>query len=299
MGDIALPDSPLAAALYRTQADTKALASCVAGKPGRGMAGSATRAHAGAAQSMSTRTIPHLASPCPRLIRVAVADDHPLQLAGLLHELQAQPHIHIACTATNFNALLKLQPEHAIDVIIADYDLPDRYLGDGTSPFGLLRQRFSRAGLIALCMANNIHVVRSLLAQNVHGILCKTDPLAYLSTCVLAVSAGKRYLSPGIEAIVRRHWARNGWSLRPRYLSTRELEVVRLFVRGYTVGEIAHHLERSKQTVSSQKRSAMRKLGLRRDADLIKYGIQEQLTSQGVETLVRAQRPSCSRRRQA
>ena len=54
-------------------------------------------------------------------------------------------------------------------------------------------------------------------------------------------------------------------------LSPRELEVIRLLARGLTVGEIAAHLHRSKQTVSAQKVSAMRKLGLSTDASLFIY----------------------------
>ncbi|MBH9673017.1 helix-turn-helix domain-containing protein, partial [Burkholderia contaminans] len=55
------------------------------------------------------------------------------------------------------------------------------------------------------------------------------------------------------------------------HLSPRELEVIRLLASGMTVGEIAAHLHRSKQTISSQKSSAMKKLGIVRDADLIRY----------------------------
>ncbi|MNH42946.1 Transcriptional regulatory protein RcsB [compost metagenome] len=54
-------------------------------------------------------------------------------------------------------------------------------------------------------------------------------------------------------------------------LSPRELEVSRLLAAGHTVGQIAALLNRSKQTVSSQKVSAMRKLGLANDAALYLY----------------------------
>lgn len=47
--------------------------------------------------------------------------------------------------------------------------------------------------------------------------------------------------------------------------------MIRLLVRGLTVGEIAAHLHRSKQTVSAQKVNAMRKLGLTTDASLFIY----------------------------
>ncbi|WP_198351404.1 LuxR C-terminal-related transcriptional regulator, partial [Burkholderia ubonensis] len=54
-------------------------------------------------------------------------------------------------------------------------------------------------------------------------------------------------------------------------LSQRESEIVRLFRDGYKVSEIAEKLHRSKKTISAQKLAAMRKLGIARDADLIKF----------------------------
>ena len=54
-------------------------------------------------------------------------------------------------------------------------------------------------------------------------------------------------------------------------LSKRELEVVRLFVAGMTIKEISEQLMRSIKTISTQKNTAMRKLGLERDSELFQY----------------------------
>jgi len=62
-------------------------------------------------------------------------------------------------------------------------------------------------------------------------------------------------------------------------LSKRELEVVRMFVSGLTVTEIAERLHRSKKTISTQKGSAMAKLGILRDMDLVRYGMETGLMS--------------------
>ncbi|GLQ88676.1 response regulator transcription factor [Dyella flagellata] len=232
---------------------------------------------------MSTKFAQHKPWPggCP--IRVVIADDHPLTLAGLLHELQGRSGIRIVDSAMSSAALVKSLEKHAVDVIISDYAMPGGSQGDGIMLFELLRQRFPDVGLIALTMMSHADVIRSLLAQHVNCIISKADALEYLTTSVYAALAGKRYLSPGIEAIVQRHGLQGRSPSRRRHLSPRELEVVRLFVSGLTINEIAHHLQRSKQTVSTQKISAMRKLGISRDAELIKYGIGEQLTSQGIE----------------
>lgn len=219
-----------------------------------------------------------------RRVRVVIADDHPLLLAGLVHELQGQADVHIVGTASNSTVLVDLLEKHPVDVVISDYAMPGGSHGDGITLFGLLRQRFPAVHVIALTMMSNADVIRGLLTQGIHCILSKADPLEYLTTALYAALAGKRYLSPSIEIVVQRHGIQGGSSSsRTRHLSTRELEVVRLYVSGLTISEIARRLDRSKQTVSTQKMSAMRKLGISRDADLIKYGIEEQLTSQSAE----------------
>ena len=54
-------------------------------------------------------------------------------------------------------------------------------------------------------------------------------------------------------------------------LSPREVEVVRCFLDGLSVSQIAVKFKRSRKTVSGQKQSALKKLGLRSDSELFKY----------------------------
>jgi len=234
---------------------------------------------------MSMKWVNEKIPPSNRIIRVAIADDHPLLLAGLTHELRNQSDLTIVGSAANSTALVELLEKQPVDVIVSDYVMPGGRHGDGITLFGFLKQHFPNVRIIALTMMNNADVIRSLLAQDINCIVSKADSLEYLTTALYAALAGKRYLSPSIETVVYRHGIQGGASAsRTRHLSTRELEVVRLFVSGFTISEIAEHLSRSKQTVSTQKMSAMRKLGITRDADLIKYGIEEHLTSQTAQT---------------
>ncbi|KAG0730797.1 hypothetical protein G6F23_015939 [Rhizopus arrhizus] len=64
-------------------------------------------------------------------------------------------------------------------------------------------------------------------------------------------------------------------------LSPREQEVVELFIAGLSVAEIARKLDRKKQTVSTQKNNAMRKLGIERDAELLTFAADLGLKPQG------------------
>lgn len=237
---------------------------------------------------MSTKTVNETVSLPTRNIRVAVAADHPLLLAGIVHEFESKADFRLVGAAANSTQLVELLGKHQVDVLISDYAMPGGSHGDGPTLFAFLKEHFPKMRLIVLTMMDNADVIRSLLTQDVNGILSKADPLEYLTTALYAALAGKCYLSPSIEAVMHQHDIPGG-TVAPRTLriSPRELEVVRLFVSGLTISEIADRLCRSKQTVSTQKMSAMRKLGIARDVDLIKYGIKEHLTSHNAETHTR------------
>jgi two-component system, NarL family, captular synthesis response regulator RcsB len=219
-----------------------------------------------------------------RPIRVAIADDHPLLLAGLSHELEKQLGVTVVGWAENSSELVELLSKNPVDVVVSDYTMPGGNYGDGIALFGFLKRRFPGIRLIALTMMSNPAVIRSLMAQGVQCVLSKADSLVYVAGSLYAALGGKRYCSPSIEAILKTHHIEeeSGNPTTSR-LTTRELEVVRLFVSGLTVSEIAGRLHRSKQTISTQKMSAMRRLGIRRDADLILYGINANLTSQTLD----------------
>jgi two-component system capsular synthesis response regulator RcsB len=217
-------------------------------------------------------------------IRVAIADDHPLLLTGLAYELSQLPGFTVVGNAQNSTELIELLSERAVDVVISDYTMPGGTHGDGLALFGFIRQRFPNTQLIALTMMINPSVIRSLLSQGVRCILSKADSLVYIVDALHAALSNRRFLSPTVDAIIKMHGMDNDTNTSlTKKLSPRELEVVRLFVSGLTVSEIAARLHRSKQTISTQKMNAMRRLGIKRDTDLIIYGIDANLTTLGTE----------------
>jgi two-component system capsular synthesis response regulator RcsB len=80
-----------------------------------------------------------------------------------------------------------------------------------------------------------------------------------------------RYMSPSVKAVLDGLRVNSAGKRDDSKLSRRELEVVRLFVSGMTIKEIAERLNRSIKTISTQKNAAMRKLGIDRDSELFQY----------------------------
>ncbi|UXU89836.1 response regulator [Burkholderia sp. S-53] len=200
-------------------------------------------------------------------VRVMVADDHPASALGMSQALQGNSTIKLAGAVSNSTDLVAALDAQPSDVLVLDYVMPGGKYGDGLVLLSFLQRRYPALRIVTITMIDNPSVLRAIHKQGVQCILSKSDALSHLIGAVHAAYVGANYMSPFVKQLLQ-----DGDSLPvARALTTREIEVVRLFGAGYTVGEIATQLHRSKQTISSQKSSAMKKLGIVRDADLIRY----------------------------
>jgi len=209
----------------------------------------------------------------PILIRVAVADDHPAILYGVKHEFANNRSILVDGLARDSSELIDLLNRDRVDVLICDYAMPNGRYGDGLALFSLIGQRYPHVRIVVLTMIENPAILQTLMSE-VRCIVSKSDLTNHLSLAVHAAFANGRYASPSIEKILRTIEPPRRSAYEPSTLTSRELEVVRLFVSGLTVNEIAARLHRSKKTISTQKNAAMRKLNIEREVDLVHYGIE-------------------------
>jgi two-component system capsular synthesis response regulator RcsB len=113
--------------------------------------------------------------------------------------------------------------------------------------------------------------------SGVNCIVSRSDDFSHLVPAVHVAFAGGKYFSPAIAGLLKKGGA--GGQGAPELLTVREREVVRLYVSGLTVNEVAERLHRSNKTVSTQKMSAMKKLHISNDANLFKYAMEIGLLS--------------------
>ncbi|WCM20296.1 response regulator transcription factor [Paraburkholderia bryophila] len=212
-----------------------------------------------------------------RKIRVIVADDHDCVRVGVRRLLSAAPHIEIVGEAADTYGLAELIDTCACDVVVSDISMPGIDGGSNAVSFlrRLLRGR-PHPCIVVLTMICHAHMLSGLLHIGVSGIVDKRDVAAALIDAIEAGMTGGVYLSE--QARVAMEASDTPVQLRAGILSAREWEVFQLYVQGLAVHEIAVRLQRSGKTISTQKRSAMRKLGLETESDLIDYARQIGLT---------------------
>lgn len=205
-------------------------------------------------------------------LRIVIADDHPIFLIGLRAVLERDEQVRIVGEANSPQALAALLQRCPCDVLVTDFMMPAEPQADGLRLIEHLRRHYPDLPLVVVTMLNNAGLFNSILELGVMGLLSKASLADELPEAIAQVRQRRPYVARTIQQALALAGAAGADRLHSQHqLSPRELEVIRLLAGGKTVGEIAAHLNRSKQTVSAQKVSAMRKLGLISDAALFIY----------------------------
>lgn len=199
-------------------------------------------------------------------IRVIVADDHPVIRMGIELELDRVPGMRVVGSARDSTELVALLAEPC-DVLVTDYAMPGGEHGDGLALLAYIAAQFPALPIVVVTAIDKPALVRTLLSRGIVDIVSKADAMTHIVPAVQAAFVRRRYHSPTIAAIV----ASLAGADPLAKLSPREAEVMALFVAGLSISDIADRLQRSKQTVSTQKVNAMAKLGVDNEAELFAY----------------------------
>ncbi|MGV2864841.1 response regulator [Achromobacter sp. AGC39] len=213
-------------------------------------------------------------------ISLIIADDHPALITGVKHELAEFHTIAIAGTASNSTEIFELLAKSPCDVLVTDYVMPGGEFGDGMTMLSFLRRRYPDLKIIVFTTIDNRAMVAEMVKIGAHAVLSKVDVIGHLISAIHAVYAGATYFSPKFRSSSA-SVGQAAQTASAQRLTRRETEVVRLYVSGVSINQIASQFNRSKQTISSQKTSAMRKLGIERDVELFRFAYEIGLLTEG------------------
>jgi DNA-binding NarL/FixJ family response regulator len=204
--------------------------------------------------------------------RVILADDHALFRSGVRRILEEIPGVEVVAEAANAAQLLALLKEAAPDLVILDISMPKLR---GLEIIEDIRTLYPQVQILMLTMHKNPEYLSYALGAGAAGFLLKEDADPELLEAVDSIRRGKTYLSPGISQVLpellRRGIQPDG---TPQdVLTHREQEILRLLSDGRSSKEIGDLLYISLRTVQNHRANIMKKLRVRRIADLIKYAV--------------------------
>jgi two-component system capsular synthesis response regulator RcsB len=219
-------------------------------------------------------------------IKIALLDDHAVVRHGLAARLSEEAAFQVVGIYAASRALLQASESITVDVFVIDYALGERDI-DGLNLIRALNVRFPNGKVLVSSAHYNPATVALALRAGAKGFVGKEQELSALVEAIQIVMQGKTYLSPVMTAelsSIATTSPREGGEMclnksmlaKHGELSPREREVLRCCLDGMTVTQIAAKFARSVKTISGQKQSAFRKLGIRSDSELFK--IQHQLS---------------------
>lgn len=204
------------------------------------------------------------------MIKVLIADDHPVVRAGMKQILAEDPQIDVAFEASSGGEVLDTIKTNDLDVLVLDISMP------GSSGVDLL-QKIKNSGCTAPVLFMSIYpedqfAVR-LLKSGASGYLTKESAPDKLVSAVRKVAAGGRYISATLAEILADNLA--GAYERPAHetLSNREYQIFCMLAGGKSVSEAADELSLSVKTVSTYRSRILEKMNMSKNAEFTYYAI--------------------------
>lgn len=184
------------------------------------------------------------------VIRVMAVDDHPLMMAGIVGEINAQTDMRVVAEASDGDEALALFRKNRPDVTLMDIRMPKV---NGIAAIASIRQEFPHARIVVLTTsAGDVQAVRAFKAGAV-GYLLKNLLRTELVQTIRLVHSGHKRIPAEIAQEIAEHAADDS-------ITTRELDVLRRVAKGNSNKIIASDLNISEHTVKNHMKSILSKL---------------------------------------
>lgn len=207
------------------------------------------------------------------MIKILIADDHPIVRSGLKQIMIKEPGMVVDGEAQNARELLALVRKRAWDVVILDINLPDR---NGLDVLIQLKKEFPKLPVLILSVhAEEQYAVRAL-KSGAAGCLTKHSVPGELVKAIRKAVAGGRYVSSSLAERLAFD-LESGERPLHQTLSGREFAVMCMIASGKRINEIAEKLFLSPKTVSTYRARILEKMGMKTNADLTQYVIENKL----------------------
>jgi two-component system, NarL family, invasion response regulator UvrY len=208
------------------------------------------------------------------VIRIVIADDHPIVRAGLKQILADAPDIEVVAEAGDGHAILKLIRKGDVDVVLLDISMPGLM---GLDALKQMNAENSKLPVLVLSMHPEEQYAIRVLKAGASGYLTKAAAPEQLIGAIRKVYRGGRYVSDALAEKLALGLKVGAPGLPHENLSDREYQVLCLISSGKTVKEIAEELSLSEKTISTYRTRILEKMNMKSNAELAHYGIKNEL----------------------
>jgi two-component system NarL family response regulator len=183
-------------------------------------------------------------------IRLLIVDDHFVVRIGLVTSLKSAPELSVVAEASTGRQALELYRAHRPDVVLMDLRMPDL---SGVQTTAMLRTEFPDAKVIIFSSHDAQEEIFRAFQAGASGYLLKDALGEDLLNAVNTVVAGKKHIPPDIARALAEHAAGSE-------LTARELDVLRLLIKGLSNREIGDLLGFTEHTAKFHVKNILAKL---------------------------------------
>ena len=215
------------------------------------------------------------------LIRIVIADDHPIFRDGLRKLLMLEEDFRVVAEARDGKEVLEVLDEHQPDILLLDLKMPGL---DGLTALQKLQNSRTKTKVIVLTASEDKNQFVQAMKFGTCGIVLKQTATELLIKSIRKVHAGEIWLDSHTTAAVMRQFSSPmestplGGRDRDRSpLSQREREIVVLVAQGFKNKEMAEKMFISEQTVKNHLHNIFDKLGVSDRLELALYAIHKNI----------------------
>ena len=185
-------------------------------------------------------------------IRILIAEDHVIARVGVTTIVNMQPDMTVVAEASSGQQAVEMYRQHRPDVVLMDMRMPGM---SGVEAAVAIRQIAPEARIVALTTYGGDEDIHRALQAGVHAYLTKDVLHDELLKAIRIVHNGERYMPPSVAQALAAQVPRPN-------LSPREMDVLRLIVRGLGNKQIAFELRIAEHTVKNHVKNILSKLGV-------------------------------------
>jgi DNA-binding NarL/FixJ family response regulator len=208
-------------------------------------------------------------------------DDHSLIRAGVRALVLDIPGYAVIGEANDGSQLLEMVEQLNPDIVLLDISMKET---GGLEALQRLKRVRPQSKVLILSMHTDPALIMQALESGAHGYLLKDTTATELEHALEALRNNERYLSPAIAHTVINQALTRNQKQQPEIadshnLTARQLEILRLIVRGKSTREIANGLGLSIKTVETHRSQIMKRLQIYDVAGLVLFAVREQIIS--------------------
>lgn len=208
------------------------------------------------------------------MIRIIIADDHPIVRAGLKQIIAEDPDMAVTDEASGGHELLEKVREKDFDAVILDITMPDM---NGLDVLKQLRLERPKLPAVILTYHPETQYAVRVLRAGASGYVTKASASDELIKAIRKVSGGGKYISPSLAERIADELDLQYQEMPHEALSDREYQVMCMLASGKTVKGIAEELVLSIKTVSTYRSRILKKMNMTNNAEITHYAIKNRL----------------------